>query len=112
MHLRPDLTWRESGYCLFVGDAKYKVADQSVPNSDLYQLLAYVSALDLPGGMLIYAKGEADPVTHQVRHSRKQLEIAAIDLSGSLDDVLNRVKEVASRVRAMCQTVQRHRATS
>ena len=103
VHLRPDLTWRESGNCLFVGDAKYKVADQSVPNGDLYQLLAYVSALDLPGGMLIYAKGEADPVTHQVRHSRKQLEIAALDLSGSLDEVLSRVKDVAGRVRAMCQ---------
>lgn len=112
VHLRPDLTWRESGNCLFVGDAKYKVADHSVPNSDLYQLLAYVSALDLPGGMLIYAKGEADPVTHQVRHSRKQLEIAALDLSGNLDEVLNRVKDIAGRVRAMRQATQRHRATS
>ena len=111
VHLRPDLTWRESGNCLFVGDAKYKAADQSVPNSDLYQLLAYVSALDLPGGMLIYAKGESDPVTYQVRHSRKQLEIAALDLSGSLDEVLDRVKVVASRVRALCQMAQRNRAT-
>ena len=30
-----------------------------VPNADVYQLLAYV-ALDLPGGMLVYAEGEAE----------------------------------------------------
>jgi len=112
VHLRPDLTWRESGNCLFVGDAKYKVADHSVPNSDLYQLLAYVTALDLPGGMLIYAQGESEPVTHEVRHIRKQLEIAALDLSGSLDEVLNRVKDIAGRVRAMRQATHRYRATS
>ena len=112
VHLRPDLTWRESGNCLFVGDAKYKAAEKSVPNSDLYQLLAYVTALDLPGGMLIYAQGEAEPVTHEVRHIRKQLEIAALDLSGSLDQVLNRVKDIAGRVRAMCQATKKHRATS
>ena len=28
------------------------------PNADLYQLLAYATALDLPGGLLIYAEGE------------------------------------------------------
>ncbi len=112
VHLRPDLTWQQSGNCLFVGDAKYKVADGGSRNADLYQLLAYATALHLPGGMLIYAKGEADPVTHQVRHSRKQLEIAALDLSGSLDEVLDRVKDIAGRVWAMRQATHKHRATS
>ena len=52
--------------------------------SDIYQMLAYVTALDLPGGMLVYAKGEAEPVVHTVRHTGKRLEIAALDLSGRL----------------------------
>ena len=30
-----------------------------MPNADLYQLLAYTTALNLPGGLLVYAKGEA-----------------------------------------------------
>lgn len=98
VHLRPDLAWRVGGDFLFVGDAKYKVADRTVPNSDLYQLLAYVTALGLPGGMLIYARGEAEPVTHEIRHIGKQLEIAALDLSGSLEEVLNRVHDIARRV--------------
>ena len=89
VRLRPDLTWWLGGECVFVGDAKYKnVTGEKVPNADLYQLLAYVTALDLPGGLLVYAKGEADTAEHLVRHSGKRLEVAALDLSGTLDEVL------------------------
>ena len=53
---------------LFVGDAKYKnLADRSAPNADLYQLLAYATALDLPGGTLIYAQDKAEPHMFAVR---------------------------------------------
>ena len=102
VRLKPDLTWWYSGGCVFVGDAKYKyIRDGNVPNADLYQMLAYVTALDLPGGMLIYAKGEREPATHHVRHSGKRLEVAALDLSGTLDDVLKRVEGLAIRVKAL-----------
>ena len=68
--LRPDLVWLEGGRFVFVGDAKYKnVSGERVPNADVYQLLAYTTALDLPSGLLIYAKGEADTATYQVRHA-------------------------------------------
>ena len=112
VHLRPDLTWRRGGNCLFVGDVKYKVADNSIPNSDLYQLLAYVTALNLPGGMLIYAKGEVEPTTYNVRHSDKELVVTALDLSGSLDDILRRVADVACRMRAMYESALATPATS
>lgn len=102
VHLRPDLAWQEGSACVFVGDAKYKrIVDDQVPNADLYQLLAYVTALDLTAGMLIYAKGEADPIVHEVRNSGKRLEIASLDLSGSLEDVLNRVECLANRIRQL-----------
>ncbi len=100
VHLYPDLSWWDGQTCTFVGDAKYKkVTGESVPNADLYQLLAYVTALDLPGGLLIYAQGEAKPVVHEVRRAGKRLEIAALDLSGTLDEVLARVESLADRVR-------------
>ena len=100
--LRPDLVWREDSTYVFVGDAKYKlIRDERVPNADLYQLLAYVTALDLPGGMLIYAEGEADPVIHDVRNSGKRLEVAALDLSGSLGEILDRINELADRIRGL-----------
>ncbi len=94
--LRPDLVWRDGSHCVFVGDAKYK---SSVPNSDLYQMLAYVTALDLPGGLLIYAEGEPEAAKYTVRNSGKLLEVVALDLSGTLECVLQRVRGVAARVR-------------
>ena len=99
VRLKPDLTWWQGGDCVFVGDAKYKdLTDDHAPNADLYQLLAYVTALDLPGGMLIYAKGEREPETYHVEQTGKRLEVATLDLSGTLDDVLKRVDGLAKRV--------------
>ena len=100
---KPDLSWWENGKCVFVGDAKYKnIAEKTVPpTADLYQMLAYVTALNLPRGLLIYAKDEAQPAAYQVRHSGKWLEIAALDLSGSLEEVLERVNVLASMIKAM-----------
>ena len=96
--LEPDLTWWDGNTCTFVGDAKYK-RFESVHNADLYQLLAYVTALDLPGGLLVYAQGEADEASYRVRKSGKRLEVATLDLEGMLQDVLRRVDRVAARVR-------------
>ena len=97
--LEPDLTWWDGETCTFVGDAKYKrIENESVPNADLYQLLAYVTALDLPGGLLIYAQGEADTATYEVRHSGKLLQVAALDLGGSLEEVLRRVNGLAGKI--------------
>ena len=110
VRLRPDLVWRDRGGCVFVGDAKYKqinyksikgIDEKRVRNTDLYQMLAYVTALDLPGGLLVYAKGEADVATYTVRHSGKRIEVAALDLSGSLDDVLDCVRCLADKARAL-----------
>ena len=99
--LRPDLVWTEGGRTVFVGDAKYKNAGSEAPNADIYQLLAYSTAVDLPGGLLIYAKGEAEELDYTVRHTGKHLRVVALDLSGSLDEVLHRVEEIAEAVRAM-----------
>ena len=99
--LRPDLTWRHGSRFRFVGDIKYKRIDTSVPNADLYQLLAYTTALDLPGGLLIYAHAEGEPGTYTVRHSRKQLEVAALDLSGTLEDTLTRARQLARHLTSL-----------
>ena len=108
VRLYPDISWWEGGRCLFVGDAKYKnITDRIVPNADLYQLLAYTTALNLPSGMLIYAKGEADELVHRVRHSSKRLEVTALDLAGTLEDVLARVEKLSDRVREMRNEARR-----
>lgn len=100
--LKPDLTWWEGHSCVFVGDAKYKnITGDRIPNADLYQMLAYATALDLPGGLLIYAEGEADVATYRVLHAGKRLEVAALDLAGRLDDVLVRVEQLAKQIVAL-----------
>ncbi len=102
VHLKPDLSWWGGSTCTFVGDAKYKrIEHKTAPNADLYQLLAYTTALDLPGGLLIYARGEADDVVHRVRHAGKQLEVATLDLSGSIDSLRDEIGKLAERVRAL-----------
>ena len=109
--LKPDLTWWDGEACTFVGDAKYKnVTGERVPNADLYQLLAYITALDLPGGLLIYAQGEeAETATYSVRSSGRRLEVAALDLSGTLDTVLERVDFLADKIRALRDEARRLR---
>ncbi|MCY4412499.1 MAG: hypothetical protein OXC27_18745 [Caldilineaceae bacterium] len=99
VQLKPDLSWWDGDTCMFVGDAKYKkIVHSSVPNADLYQMLAYTTALDLPGGLLIYAQGEDEAATYKIRNTCKQLEVVALDLSGSLEKILDRVKAIAHRI--------------
>ncbi len=67
--------------------------------------MAYVTALDLPGGLLVYAKDDDDPetrgMTYDIRNTGKCLEVAVLDLSGTLEDVLGRVKNLASKAREL-----------
>lgn len=102
VRIKPDLSWWDGGVCTFVGDAKYKnLSGEGAPSADLYQLLAYATALDLPGGLLIYARGEADSTEYEVRHAGKRLEVTALDLDGTLDEVLASVRYLAQRVHAL-----------
>ncbi len=111
--LEPDLSWWDGGICTFVGDAKYKnLTGEKVPGADLYQLLAYVTALDLPGGLLVYAEGEAEPWSYHVNHAEKYLDVMALDLSGTLAEVLERVQSVAASVQRLREAGQIQAAAS
>ena len=100
---KPDLScWEDSDTCSFVGDAKYKdLTGKRAENDDLYQLLAYVTALNLPGGLLIYAQGDDKLETYSVRYADRQLEVAALNLSGTLDDIRSRVATIADHVETL-----------
>ena len=107
--LEPDLTWWRGRQCLWVGDAKYKnLTGRSVPGADLYQMLAYTTALNLPGGTLIYAKDEADHRNYTVKHAGKTLEVMPLDLSLQLDEVIAQVREIATRIRLSLQAPSAH----
>ena len=102
VRLKPDLSWWDGPTCTFVGDAKYKnITGERVPNADLYQLLAYATALNLPGGLLAYAQGEADTATYQVCNAGKRLEVVAVELGGTIDELRASIGRLAARVRAL-----------
>jgi 5-methylcytosine-specific restriction enzyme subunit McrC len=87
---------------VFVGDVKYKrITPAGFPNADIYQMLAYVTAADLPGGLLVYAAGEQQPVLHTIRHLGKTVEVVALDLTQSPEGILAQIEVLAKRVRQL-----------
>ena len=99
INLYPDLSWWRGRHCLFVGDAKYKQLEGQ--QADVYQMLAYCVAADVPSGLLVYAAGEAEAAVHRIPKAGKAIEVAAIDLSGQPSDILAEVERIADRVRAL-----------
>jgi len=88
------------------------VTGKPVPGADLYQLLDYTTALDLPGGLLIYAEGDPDTRPYRVKHVGKHLEVMALDLSGTLADVLDRVQSVAAGVQRLREEASQPRVAA
>ena len=102
VRMEPDISWWEGRDCVFVGDVKYKRLEaEAVKNADLYQLLSYTIASDLPEGLLVYAAGERDPGTHEVVHVGKELTIVTMDLDGKPEDSLGQIDRIAERIRGM-----------
>ena len=100
--LKPDLCLLDGGRIVWVGDAKYKrLPVGGYRNDDLYQLLAYAVALDLPGGTLVYAADEGVSAReHVVKHAGKQLEVVALDLLAPRTGLLQQIKALAHRIRS------------
>ncbi len=96
----PDLSWWAESRPLFVGDAKYKKPDGGFQHADIYQMLAYCTAADLPSGLLVYAAGEDTPGMYKIKHAGKTIEVASLDLRGAPEDILGEVRGLATRVRA------------
>ena len=68
-----------------------------------------MTALALPGGMLIYAQGEAGEASYRVRQSGKLLKVVALDLGGTLDAVLERVGHLAAKIAKLHDEARRLR---
>ena len=97
--LEPDFSWWQAKRCCFLGDVKYKrVNVPGIKHPDLYQLLAYTVATDLPNGLLVYAAGEGKPRTHEVVILGKRLEVVALDLAGTPEEVLGQIDTLADRI--------------
>jgi 5-methylcytosine-specific restriction enzyme subunit McrC len=69
-------------------------------NADLYQLLAYSIALNLPGGTLVYAADEGvTAAEHIVVESGKRLRVVALDLTAPKSNILTQIRSLAASIR-------------
>lgn len=98
--MRPDILWIDDQLRpLAVIDAKYKEEKVSgFPNADLYQCLAYATALSLPRAHLIYAKGNAQVRKYTVRGNGLVISAHALDLSLPPGELLAQVQMVAGDI--------------
>ncbi|WP_234328119.1 McrC family protein [Streptomyces sp. NRRL S-37] len=105
VRMRPDFVWYGDGNAsrpLAVVDAKYKTEKKDgYPDADLYQMLAYCTALGLPAGHLVYAKGNAPHAGHRVREAGIVLHQHALDLDRSPDGLLAEVSDLAGEMAAI-----------
>ncbi|MGW7568958.1 McrC family protein [Streptomyces tendae] len=100
IRMRPDfvLYGADDIPCAVV-DAKYKAEKRGgYPDADLYQMLAYCTALGLREGHLVYAKGNAPHVSHQVRHAGILIHQHALDLDQDPAGLLADIGRVARRM--------------
>ncbi|MFJ3659782.1 McrC family protein [Streptomyces sp. NPDC090119] len=100
IRMRPDFVlYGADGSPCGVVDAKYKAEKRhGFPDADLYQMLAYCTALGLPEGHLVYAKGNAPHAAHQVRHAGIVIHQHALDLDQEPAGLLADIEKVADRL--------------
>ena len=102
--LEPDLSWWSGTRCVFVGDCKYKKTTGTVPNADIYQMLAYLTALELQQGLLVYAEGEDTPHSVTIPLAGKKILIRTVDVTQTPHDVLAQVGRLATTIRRMASS--------
>ena len=98
IRMKPDFVLYEPGGapCAVV-DAKYKAEKRDgFPDADLYQMLAYCTALGLREGHLVYAKGNAPHAAHTVRHAGIVIHQHALDLDQQPSGLLADVEKMAA----------------
>jgi 5-methylcytosine-specific restriction enzyme subunit McrC len=82
-----------------VADIKYKsLSGQQSPEADVYQLLAYCTALRLGEGHLIYAHGEATPTTHVIGAAATRIIVTTVNLDQPPSPLLADLDRLASRI--------------
>lgn len=98
--MRPDMVWYDDGgRPLGVVDAKYKAEKPAgYPSADVYQILAYCTALDLDVGHLVYAKGNELAQQHLAKGSGTVVLQHALDLDASPSLLLAQIRRLGRHV--------------
>lgn len=92
--IRPDLTWWAGQACQAVADVKYKPVSGGISNADIYQMLAYCTALGVTRGYLIYAAGNEEPRSHTIRNAGVEVIIKTLDLAAEPPQLLKQAEQL------------------
>jgi 5-methylcytosine-specific restriction enzyme subunit McrC len=96
--MQTDVTWWSGADCLAVVDAKYKRLLPAGPRpEDLYQILAYCTALSIRSGHLVYAAGTPSPVII-VRNAGVRIHTHVVPIADRPEHILHAVAHVAAQV--------------
>lgn len=101
VRLRPDLVVRRRGRVVAIADTKYKILPgglAAVPNDDVYQALAYATALGAPRADLIYVGANASARRMQVRGAAVSVGVHELPLTGSPADLQASITGLAARL--------------
>jgi 5-methylcytosine-specific restriction enzyme subunit McrC len=102
VRMRPDFVWYPEvtgGLPRAVADAKYKAEKrEGFPDADLYQMLAYCTALGLSDGHLVYAKGNEPHAAHRIRNAGITIHQHALDLDQPPGALLAEIRGLAERL--------------
>ncbi|SNR46915.1 5-methylcytosine-specific restriction enzyme subunit McrC [Haloechinothrix alba] len=95
---QPDLVWYERAEPVAVVDAKYKVERVGGFHDNLYQMLAYCTALNLPRGHLVYAKGNTEQDRYVVRNAGIEILCHTLDLQEQPDELLAQISALTAEI--------------
>ena len=95
VRLYPDIVWYRRDRS--VADAKCKAEQPGgYPDADLYQILAYCTAINLPRGHLICARGADKPARYTVREAGIEVVAHALDLDNNPGKLLSQIRGLVS----------------
>jgi 5-methylcytosine-specific restriction enzyme subunit McrC len=103
---QPDIVWMDGQRPLAVIDAKYKAEKpEGFPDADIYQALAYATALHLPDAHLVYAKGNEDAQSYTVLHAGTRITAHTLDLNKPATALLHQVGQLAAGIAERASSV-------
>ncbi|MET8676549.1 restriction endonuclease [Streptomyces sp. NPDC004647] len=107
IRMKPDLVWYDADRRpLAVADAKYKAEKPAgFPDADLYQMLAYCTALNLAHGHLVYAKGNEPQAQHTVRNAGVTILQHALDLNQAPSALLTNTARIANEMLGLTEVI-------
>lgn len=81
----------------FVVDAKYKLESKSgrYPTTDLYQVVAYCTALEVDRAWLVYASGTAGVTTRRIRNSSITVTEYPLKLDVTPQELIAQIEQLA-----------------